>query len=95
MVKYRPFGTRRGLSVAELKAFQCGGTPKTQIGSINGNRQICLGHRGVPGTIPGQKAYMVVCLKCGMQYGANGADVPRRVCPSKDCGRARGKNLPY
>lgn len=78
-----------------MARFQDGGTPRTRIGWINENWQICLGHRGVKGTDYNQKAYMMVCLKCGYQYGANGSDVPGRTCPSRECDDGHGENLQF
>ena len=71
--------------MANAKAiFQDGGTRTTRIGYINKNWQICLGHRG--------RAYMMVCLKCGFQYGSHPGDVFQRKCPSNDCDSGTGEN---
>ena len=62
--------------------FQSGGSdkPGTRIGQINRNWQICLGHRGKKGTDNGPYAFMMVCLVCGHQYGANGSNVYECKC---------------
>lgn len=67
--------------------------PTLQIGYINRNRQICLGTRGAAGNREDQDAYMMVCLMCGNQYGANGCDVGVHRCPKarRECQSGGGK----
>ena len=61
--------------------YKDGSTKTTQRGYINKNNQKNLGTAGVEGTDHGQKAYKMQCLKCGLEYGANGTDIWLRKCP--------------
>ena len=61
--------------------WRAGTGPSVTIGAVNGNGQICLGHRGVAGTDHLQFAYRLECGHCGFVYGANGSDAHERLCP--------------
>jgi hypothetical protein len=61
--------------------LRSGDGPTTQIGYINGNRQMCHGTLGVYGNDHQQYAYRLECLLCGYVYGANGSDIAARRCP--------------
>ena len=71
-----------GWGANDMSEFNSGGTQTTSVGFINRNNQRCTGHRGVAGTDYGQFAYRMECLSCGHDYGANGADVFQRKCPT-------------
>lgn len=58
--------------------------PTTARGTINQNRQMVLGPTGQEGTDHGQYVYVLRCLDCGEEYGANGSDLWLRRCPA--CG---------
>ncbi len=62
--------------------YRSGSTETTRLGYTNRNRQRCLGTRGLRGTDHGQSVYLLQCLDCGHQYGANGSDVFLRKCPA-------------
>ncbi len=70
-----------------------------QIGYENGNRQVCLGTRGMRGSDHNAFAYAVFCLNCGKVYGANGGDIQGagggkgRQCPK--CQGGDGEDLPF
>lgn len=68
--------------------WRSGGGPSVEIGVVNRNGQICLGHRGVAGTDHLQVAYRLECGLCGLVYGANGSDVHERRCPGCQGGAA-------
>jgi len=55
----------------------------TLRGYINRNEQLNLGPTGKPGTHPNQHEYLVECLACRHEYGANGCDLHERVCPQQ------------
>ena len=82
----------RGNQLSQQGEWKSGGGLSVQIGYVNPNDQICLGHRGVPGTDHMQLAYRVECARCGHVYGANGSDMHERRCPACDQGAA---GIPY
>jgi hypothetical protein len=78
----------RRLQIARSGSEWRGGTgPSVEIGAVNGNGQICLGHRGIGGTDHLQLAYRLECGHCGLIYGANGSDAHERLCPQCQGGR--------
>ena len=61
----------------------------TEIGFVNRNRQRNTGQPDPPreGTDHNQRVYILRCLKCEEEYGANGSDIHARRCPSCQGGR--------
>lgn len=59
----------------------------TQTGYRNPNGQEVLGPTGLPGTDHGQKVYVLRCVNCAHEYGANGTDIAGRRCPDCQSGR--------
>jgi hypothetical protein len=53
----------------------------TQVGYVNANQQRVLRAAGFEGNLPGQKVYVLMCGRCGAEYGANGCDIHIRRCP--------------
>jgi 5-methylcytosine-specific restriction protein A len=60
--------------------------PTTAPGSINDNGQEVLGATGQPGTDHLQQVYVLLCRRCGHEYGANGSDLWQRRCPACEGG---------
>jgi hypothetical protein len=54
----------------------------TTVGFRNANGQAVLRETNVPGTLAGEKVYVLACGHCGVEYGANGCDIGLRKCPS-------------
>ena len=52
-------------------------------GFVNRNKQVNLGRTNPPrpGSDHVQVIYVMRCLKCGQNYGANGTDIWQRKCP--------------
>jgi len=78
-----------------MSEFRGGSSKTTKIGFVNKHDQMCLGTRSKPGNNPGQRSYMMICLKeklegkiCGHLYGSNGCDIFLRRCPCDDTGAA-------
>ena len=55
----------------------------TLRGYINRNSQLNLGPTGKAGNHLNQKEYLVECLDCRHEYGANGCDLHERQCPQR------------
>ena len=67
--------------------------PTTTPGFENENGQVVLRSTGFQSaSFPGQKIYHLRCRHCGFEYGANGTDVAKRLCPSHQ-GGAVGEKL--
>lgn len=74
-----------------IKIKQTTGT--TTPGYKNQNDQIVVRDTGVASeSFPGQRVYHLRCSVCGHQYGANGTDVFKRLCPNHQ-GGSRGEKL--
>ena len=59
--------------------------PTLVPGARNGNGQVLVGDTGWPSeSRAGQRVYRMRCQTCGLEYGANGIDVDKRLCPG--CG---------
>jgi hypothetical protein len=63
----------------------------TRVGYTNRNRQVVLRPTGQQGTDHNQQIYVLKCLKCAHEYGANGSDIHLRRCPNCEGG---GEGLP-
>lgn len=61
----------------------------TRVGYKNRNGQKNLGRTVPPraGNDYGQYVYIMRCLKCGKNYGANGSDIFQRKCPFHQGGK--------
>lgn len=55
-------------------------------GYVNRNGQEVLRPTGIPGTDHCQYVYVLRCLTCDHEYGANGSDIWLRRCPNHDRG---------
>lgn len=64
----------------------------TCIGHINRNNQQVIRATDLPGNDHLQKIYVLRCLKCQTEYGANGSDIWQRKCPK--CQNSK-PGLPY
>jgi hypothetical protein len=63
-------------------------------GFVNRNKQKVIEATGLASsTHPNQRIYHMKCEKCGLEYGANGADIHLRRCPNHDNG-TKGEPLP-
>lgn len=68
-------------------------TTSTTPGFQNANGQIVVRDTGFPSkTFPGQRVYHLRCMHCAHEYGSNGTDVAKRLCPQHQ-GGARGEKL--
>jgi len=74
--------------------------PTTTPGFVNQNGQMVVRDTGFGSeTFPGQRVYQLRCGKCALDYGANGTDVFKRLCPGCQGGvvgeklRERGPGL--
>ena len=66
--------------------------PTTTPGSINQNGQMVVRDTGFGSeTFRGQRVYQLRCGKCGNEYGSNGTDVFKRLCPKCQGGVAGEK----
>jgi hypothetical protein len=54
----------------------------TDIGYENLNEQVVVRQLDLPGSLTGQKVYVLKCRRCGTEYGANGGDILLRRCPA-------------
>jgi PHP family Zn ribbon phosphoesterase len=70
----------------ELKG-KAGNTETTRPGYKNRNDQLVVRATGKSGTDFGQYIYVLRCLKCETEYGANGSDIFQRRCPKCQGGR--------
>jgi hypothetical protein len=74
-----------------IKIKQTTGT--TVPGYQNENGQVVVRDTGFPSeSFPGQRIYHLRCTQCGFEYGANGTDIAKRLCPGHQSG-ARGEPL--
>ncbi|ROU08747.1 hypothetical protein [Lysobacter enzymogenes] len=62
-------------------------SPTTVPGYCNKNEQKVVRDTGLPGTDHMQRIYVLHCMKCSAEYGANGSDIHIRRCPHCDGGR--------
>ena len=53
----------------------------TDVGFTNRNDQQVVNGTTASGTDRDQYVYVLKCLRCGYQYGANGSDIFERKCP--------------
>lgn len=60
----------------------------TVPGYVNKNRQFVVRKTDLDGNDHLQKVYVLQCLDCGHEYGANGSDIHIRKCPAHDGGAA-------
>ena len=68
-------------------------TATTTPGFVNQNGQMVVRDTGFGSeTFPGQRVYQLRCGKCAIEYGSNGTDVFKRLCP-KCQGGAVGEKL--
>ncbi len=68
-------------------------TGTTTPGYSNENGQIVVRDTGFASdSFPGQRVYHLRCTHCGHEYGANGTDVFKRLCPNHQ-GGAKGEKL--
>ena len=68
-------------------------TATTTPGFTNENGQMVVRDTGFGSeTFPGQRVYHLRCGHCGFDYGSNGTDVAKRLCPRHQ-GGARGEKL--
>ncbi|MCJ2035750.1 hypothetical protein [Methylobacterium sp. J-068] len=59
----------------------------TELGYVNVNDQMVLRNTGGTGTDHARTGYVMRCLECEHEYGADGADIPACHCPACDSGR--------
>jgi len=61
----------------------------TRVGYVNKNKQVNLGRTKPPraGSDHGQYVYVIRCMKCRKNYGANGSDIFERKCPYHQGGK--------
>ena len=59
----------------------------TKIGYVNGKNQRVRLKTELRGSIANNYIYVLECLTCGHEYGANGCDIHERKCPSHDGGQ--------
>jgi hypothetical protein len=64
----------------------------TEVGYRNPNGQVVIRATGKEGTDHLQKVYVLRCVHCSTEYGANGSDIHARRCPECQDGRP---GLPY
>lgn len=61
----------------------------TLPGFQNQNGQVVIRRTGAPSTtFRGQTIYHLRCTHCGFDYGSNGTDILKRLCPSHQGGSA-------
>ena len=64
----------------------------TTPGYVNGNGQMVVRDTGVGSeSRAGQRVYKVRCSRCRLEYGVNGIDVEKRLCPGCQGGVAGEK----
>ena len=65
----------------------------TRPGYRNENGQVVVRNTGFGSeSFPGQRVYHLRCTHCGHEYGANGTDIAKRLCPSHQ-GGIKGEKL--
>jgi hypothetical protein len=65
----------------------------TTPGFVNANGQVVVRDTGFASeTFRGQRVYHLRCTGCRLEYGANGTDVSKRLCPGCQ-GGTKGKKL--
>jgi hypothetical protein len=78
-------------ALRRIKIKQTTGT--TVPGFQNENGQRVIRDTGFASeSFPGQRVYHLRCVHCGFEYGSNGTDVFKRLCPSHQ-GGAKGEKL--
>jgi hypothetical protein len=58
----------------------------TDVGFTNPKGQTVVRATSLPGNLHGQKVYVLRCVHCGHEYGANGCDIHERKCPEHQGG---------
>lgn len=58
---------------------------KSEVGDINKNNQQLVRKTMVAGTDHNAKIWVVRCVHCGNEYGANNTDFWERKCPNMLC----------
>jgi hypothetical protein len=65
----------------------------TRPGFKNTNGQVVVRDTGFGSeSFPGQRIYHLRCDGCGFEYGANGTDIAKRLCPHHQ-GGVKGERL--
>ena len=65
----------------------------TRPGFQNGNGQVVVRDTGFASeSFPGQRVYHLRCVHCGHEYGSNGTDIAKRLCPGHQ-GGVKGEKL--
>ena len=59
----------------------------TAVGYVNRNDQRVVRKTDQQGTDHLQYVYVLLCEKCGAEYGANGSDIHERKCPACQGGK--------
>jgi len=86
---FERIGEEVGLKRIQIKT----GTATTVPGFENGNGQVVVRDTGFASeTFRGQRVYHLRCRHCGHEYGSNGTDVSKRLCPAHQ-GGAKGERL--
>jgi len=68
-------------------------TSTTVPGYKNENGQVVIKDTGWPSeSFAGQRVYHLRCEHCGFDYGSNGTDIFKRLCPRHQ-GGAKGERL--
>jgi hypothetical protein len=81
----------RETKLRRIRIKQTTGT--TVPGFENGNGQRVVRDTGFASeSFPGQRVYHLRCKRCKFQYGANGTDILKRLCPRCQ-GGAKGERL--
>jgi hypothetical protein len=80
--------TREGgpVTMEKRKARKSAGGQTTIPGYINRNRQEVIRRTDARGNDHGQSVYVLKCLDCSAEYGANGTDIFQRKCPRCQAG---------
>ena len=78
----------------ELKKIKMAITAATTTpGFKNTNGQVVVRDTGFASeSFPGQRVYHLRCSHCGHDYGSNGTDIAKRLCPNHQ-GGTRGEKL--
>ena len=59
----------------------------TAVGYTNKNKQRVIKQTDLAGTDHGQRVYILMCIKCKYEYGANGSNIYERKCPKCQGGK--------
>jgi len=82
----RPSTAARNTRSALSRPRRSGGKATTEPGYVSKNNQEVLRKTDLAGNHHNQVVYVLRCKTCGHEYGANGADIWLRRCPSCDGG---------